>query len=318
MKILITGGAGFIGSNIVDKFLSKDYEVVVLDNLNTGNLNNLNNNDNNDNNNDNNKNKNENLKFINKDICDDDLNLEDIDIVIHHAAQINVRTSVEKPVYDGNINILGTLNILEKMRKYDVKKIIFASSGGAVYGEPQYMPVDENHPVAPMSPYGLSKFCGEEYIKLYNRLYGIEYAILRYSNVFGERQDPRGEAGVISIFIDKIMNNQKPTIFGDGNQTRDFVYVGDVANANLMALNWKNEIVNIGTGIETSVNELFNVIADELNYNDKPIYDKPREGEVYRIALDIKKAEELGWKSTVDLREGIKRTVEWMKRLKRL
>jgi len=207
---------------------------------------------------------------------------------------------------------------LEKMRKYDVKKIIFASSGGAVYGEPHYMPVDEKHPVAPMSPYGLSKFCGEEYIKLYNRLYGIDYTILRYSNVFGERQDPMGEAGVISIFIDKIMNNQRPTIFGDGNQTRDFVYVGDVANANLMALNWKNEIVNIGTGKETSVNELYEVIAKELNYKDKPIYDKPREGEVYRIALNISKAEELGWKPSVDLKEGIKRTVEWMKGLKSL
>ena len=300
VKVLITGGAGFIGSHVVDKYLDNDYEVVVLDNLSTGNLKNLNNKD---------------IEFINKDICDDDLNLEDIDIVIHHAAQINVRTSVEKPVYDGNINVLGTLNILEKMRKYDVKKIIFASSGGAVYGEPQYMPVDEKHPVAPMSPYGLSKFCGEEYIKLYNRLYGIEYTILRYANVFGERQDPMGEAGVISIFIDKIMNNQRPTIFGDGNQTRDFVYVGDVANANLMALNWKNEIVNIGTGKETSVNELYNVIANELNYNYKPIYDKPREGEVYRIALNINKAGELGWKPTVDLKEGIKRTVEWMKSL---
>lgn len=300
MKVLITGGSGFIGSHIVDKFLDNDCEVVVLDNLSTGNLRNL---------------KNKNIEFTNKNICDNDLNLEDMDIVIHHAAQINVRTSVEKPVYDGNMNILGTLNILEKMRKYDVKKIIFASSGGAVYGEPQYIPVDEKHPVSPMSPYGLSKYCGEEYIKLYNRLYGIEYAILRYSNVFGERQDPRGEAGVISIFIDKMINNQRPTIFGDGNQTRDFVYVGDVANANLMALNWKNEIVNIGTGKEISINELFNVIADELNYNDKPIYDKPREGEVYRIALNINKAEELGWKPSVDLKEGIKRTVEWMKSL---
>ncbi|ABR55965.1 NAD-dependent epimerase/dehydratase [Methanococcus aeolicus Nankai-3] len=300
MKVLITGGAGFIGSHIVDKFLENNHEVVVLDNLTTGNLDNI-------------KRNNDNIEFINKSIRDNDLNFEDIDVVIHHAAQINVRTSVENPVLDGDINILGLINILEKIKKYGVKKIIFASSGGAVYGEPEYMPVDENHVGAPMSPYGVSKFCGEEYIKLYNRLYGIDYTILRYSNVFGERQDPLGEAGVISIFIDKMVKNEKATIFGDGGQTRDFVYVGDVAEANLKALDWKNEIVNIGTGIETSVNELYSVIANELNYNDKPIYDKPREGEVYRISLEINKAKKLGWKPIVDLKEGIKRTVEWTK-----
>ncbi|UXM85438.1 SDR family oxidoreductase [Methanococcus aeolicus] len=300
MKVLITGGAGFIGSHIVDKFLENNHEVVVLDDLTTGNLDNI-------------KRNNDNIEFINKSILDNDLNFEGVDAVIHHAAQINVRTSVENPVLDGDINILGLINILEKIKKYNVKKIIFASSGGAVYGEPKYMPVDENHVVAPMSPYGLSKFCGEEYIKLYNRLYDIDYTILRYSNVFGERQDPLGEAGVISIFIDKMVKNEKATIFGDGGQTRDFVYVGDVAEANLKALDWKNEIVNIGTGIETSVNELYSVIANELNYDGKPIYDEPREGEVYRISLNINKAKKLGWKPSVDLKEGIKRTVEWMK-----
>ncbi|AEF97183.1 SDR family oxidoreductase [Methanotorris igneus] len=303
MKILVTGGAGFIGSHIVDELIKNGHEVVILDNLVTGNKNNIN----------------PKAEFVEGDITnknlDEKIDFQDIDVVIHQAAQINVRKSVEDPIYDGDVNVLGTLNILENMRRYDVKKIIYASSGGAVYGEPEYLPVDENHPIAPLSPYGLSKYCGEEYIKLYNRLYGIEYCILRYSNVYGERQDPRGEAGVISIFIDRILNNKNPIIFGDGNQTRDFVYVKDVARANLMALDWKNEIVNIGTGKETSVNELFKIIADELNYEDKPIYDKPREGEVRRIYLDIKKAEMLGWKPEVDLKEGIKRVVNWMKQM---
>ncbi|ACX73455.1 NAD-dependent epimerase/dehydratase [Methanocaldococcus vulcanius M7] len=299
--ILVTGGAGFIGSHIVDKLIENNYDVIILDNLTTGNKNNIN----------------PKAEFVNADIrnkdLDEKINFKDVEVVIHQAAQINVRNSVENPVYDADVNILGTINILEMMRKYDINKIIFASSGGAVYGEPNYLPVDENHPINPLSPYGLSKYVGEEYIQLYNRLYGTEYAILRYSNVYGERQDPRGEAGVISIFIDKMLKNQRPIIFGDGNQTRDFVYVGDVAKANLMALNWKNEVVNIGTGKETSVNELYKVIANELNYNNKPIYDKPREGEVYRIFLDVKKAQNLGWVPDVDLKEGIKKVINWMR-----
>jgi UDP-glucose 4-epimerase len=192
------------------------------------------------------------------------------------------------------------------MKEYGVKKIIFSSSGGAVYGEPKYLPVDEKHDVNPLSPYGLSKFCAEEYIKLYNRLYNIEYCILRYSNVYGKRQDPLGEAGVISIFIDKMKKGESPIIYGNGNQTRDFVNVKDVSKANLMALNWKNEIVNIGSGKETSVNELFKIISSEVGFDKNPIYEKERDGEVYRIYIDYNYAKSLGWIPEVEMDNGIK------------
>ncbi|MBA2840122.1 UDP-glucose 4-epimerase [Methanococcus maripaludis] len=290
MKILVTGGAGFIGSHIVDLLIENGHDVSILDNLSTGNE----------------KNLNSKAKFIKGDILDKKLDLTGFECVIHEAAQINVRTSVENPVFDANINVLGTINILEKMKEYNVKKIIFSSSGGAVYGEPEYLPVGEKHSVKPLSPYGLSKFCAEEYIKLYNRLYGIEYCILRYSNVYGERQDPLGEAGVISIFIDKMKNGESPVIYGDGNQTRDFVNVKDVAKANLMALNWKNDILNIGSGKEISVNELFSIISSETGFAKDPIYEKEREGEVYRIYIDYSKAKTLGWVPEVELKNGIK------------
>ncbi|MBA2852739.1 UDP-glucose 4-epimerase [Methanococcus maripaludis] len=290
MKILATGGAGFIGSHIVDILIENGHDVSILDNLSTGNE----------------KNLNSKAKFIKGDILDKNLDLTGFECVIHEAAQINVRTSVEDPVFDANINVLGTINILEKIKEYGVKKIIFSSSGGAVYGEPEYLPVGEKHSVKPLSPYGLSKFCAEEYIKLYNRLYGIEYCILRYSNVYGKRQDPLGEAGVISIFIDKMKKGETPIIYGDGNQTRDFVNVKDVAKANLMALDWKNDIVNIGSGKETSVNELFKIISSETGFNKDPIYENERDGEVYRIYIDYSKAKRLGWIPEVELENGIK------------
>jgi UDP-glucose 4-epimerase len=290
LKILVTGGAGFIGSHIVDILIENGHDVSILDNLSTGNE----------------KNLNSSAKFIKGDILDKNLDLTGFECVIHEAAQINVRTSVEDPIFDANINVLGTINILEKIKEYGVKKIIFSSSGGAVYGEPEYLPVDEKHGVKPLSPYGLSKFCAEEYIKLYNRLYGIEYCILRYSNVYGKRQDPLGEAGVISIFIDKMKKGKTPIIYGDGNQTRDFVNVKDVAKANLMALDWKNDIVNIGSGKETSVNELFKIISSKTGFNKDPIYEKEREGEVYRIYIDYTKAKSLGWIPEVELDNGIR------------
>jgi len=295
--ILVTGGAGFIGSHVVDLLIENNYNVIVLDNLTTGSVENLN----------------KKARFIKGDIRDENLDFRDIEGVIHLGAQVNVRTSLERPLYDCDVNVLGTLNILETMRRYDVEKIVFASSV-AVYGNPQYLPVDEEHPKKPLSPYGLSKYCGERYIELYRDLYGINYTILRYSNVYGERQDPRGEAGVVSIFIESMLRGRTPTIYGDGYQTRDFVYVGDVARGTLMALNWKNKVVNIGTGQETTINHLYSVIADTLNFKEKPLYADPREGEIYRMVVNIERALDLQWRPTVDLREGIRRTVEWMKR----
>ncbi|GBF36637.1 UDP-glucose 4-epimerase [Methanofervidicoccus abyssi] len=297
VRILVTGGAGFIGSHVVDHLLENNYTVIVLDNLSTGNI----------------KNLNKKVEFIKGDIRDKDLDFRDIDGIIHLGAQVNVRTSLKEPLYDCDVNIMGTLNILETMRRYDVEKIVFASSV-AVYGDPKYLPVDEEHPKEPLSPYGLSKYCSEKYIELYGDLYGIDYTILRYSNVYGERQNPRGEAGVVCIFIESMLKGKTPTIFGDGYQTRDFVYVGDVAKSTIMALNWKNKVVNIGTGRETSINHLYNIIADILNFKEKPVYSDPREGEIYRMVVSIERALDLQWKPTVDLREGIRRTVEWMKK----
>ncbi|HIP84604.1 MAG TPA: NAD-dependent epimerase/dehydratase family protein [Methanothermococcus okinawensis] len=297
MRILVTGGAGFIGSHVVDALIENNYNVTVLDNLSTGNIENLN----------------KKAEFIRGDIRDKNLDFRDIDGVIHLGAQVNVRTSLEKPLYDCDVNTLGTLNILETMRRYDVEKIVFASSV-AVYGDPKYLPVDEEHPKKPLSPYGLSKYCSERYIELYSELYSIDYTILRYSNVYGERQDPRGEAGVVSIFIESMLKGKAPTIYGDGHQTRDFVYVGDVARGTLMGLNWRNKIVNIATGRETTINQLYTTIADTLNFKGKPRYTGAQEGEIYRMVLDIGRALDLQWRPTVDLGEGIRRTIEWMRR----
>jgi len=297
LRILVTGGAGFIGSHVVDALIENNYNVTVLDNLSTGNIENLN----------------KKAEFIRGDIRDKNLDFRDIDGVIHLGAQVNVRTSLEKPLYDCDVNTLGTLNILETMRRYDVEKIVFASSV-AVYGDPKYLPVDEEHPKKPLSPYGLSKYCSERYIELYSELYSIDYTILRYSNVYGERQDPRGEAGVVSIFIESMLKGKAPTIYGDGHQTRDFVYVGDVARGTLMGLNWRNKIVNIATGRETTINQLYTKIADTLNFKGKPRYTGAQEGEIYRMVLDIGRALDLQWRPTVDLGEGIRRTIEWMRR----
>lgn len=303
MKVLVTGGAGFIGSHIVDLLIENNHEVVIIDNLSTGNK----------------KNINPKAKFYEADItCPDILNIfqqEKPDAVCHQAAQINLRTSVKEPIKDATINILGTINLLECARQTDVKKFVYASSSGARYGNPASVPCDETHPIKPMSPYGISKHSAEHYVWLYSQLYDIDHNIVAYANVYGPRQDPKGEAGVISIFINAIKDNKECTIFGDGNQTRDYVYVKDVAMANLLALEntTSSKNFNISTGVETSVNELFDKIKIIMGKGES-IHTDPVPGEVQKIALSYNLAQkELNWKPKTQLDQGLRQTIEFFK-----
>jgi len=299
MSVVVTGGAGFIGSHLTEA-LCREYEVVIIDDLSSGNVENL-------------RSIKSKIRFYRKNILGKDIKkiLKDAEIIFHFAAQINVRKSVEDPKYDLDVNAGGIINLVESSP--NLERFIFASSGGAVYGEPNYLPVDEAHETNPISPYGVSKLTGEKYLNYYRISNGLKVACLRYANVYGERQDPRGEAGVISIFLDCLKKGRAPVIFGDGRQTRDYVYVSDAVSAALSAMN-KEGIYNIGTGIETSVNELVDIISKVTGRKIKPVYAEERKGEVRRICLDIKKAgKELGWKPVVSLREGISRVWEAIK-----
>ncbi len=304
MRILVSGGAGFIASHIADKYIEKGHEVHILDNLSSGRMANIN----------------KNAVFHEIDLREaNKVNalMNDIkpDIVNHHAAQISVVYSAKKPGEDAAINIIGSVNLIFASLKANVKKIIYASSGGAVYGEPVYLPVDELHPVNPISPYGISKHTVEHYLEMAYRVYGLNYVVLRYGNVFGERQDPFGEAGVITIFAQNMLKGDKCYIFGDGEQQRDFVYVRDVVNANVIALNSNIQgIFNIGTGYGTSVNKVFNTLKKYTGYGGEPVYKDKRPGEVYRIFLGIEKAKKyMEWESIYSFEQGIKNTVEWIK-----
>lgn len=302
MKILVTGGAGFIGSNVVDAYIEKGYEVVVVDDLSSGKKENLN----------------KKAKFYKLDICDkalEEVFEEGIDIVNHHAAQVDVRKSLADPAFDARINIEGSLNILENCRKYKIKKIIFASSGGVIYGECGNLPPNEDSPISPLSPYGVSKYAMECYLSAYEKIYGLKYTALRYGNVYGPRQDPYGEAGVVAIFSGKMLNNEEVNIFGDGEQVRDYVYVGDVVKANILCLeNGDNEIFNIGTSKATSVNQLFSEMKELTQYSKEAVYKPARAGELMRSSLDVGKAEQkLGWKAEVNLREGLKKTIDFFR-----
>ena len=305
MKILVTGGAGFIGSNLVDALINLGHDVAVIDNLSSGLRRNLN------------------LKARLYEIDIRDKKLSEIferekpDIVDHHAAQIDVRKSGEDPVADAEANILGSLNVITNCLRFGVKRIVYASTGGAIYGDPQYLPADENHPINPISQYGISKHTVEHYLHLYSIIHGLEYVALRYSNVYGQRQNPYGEAGVVAIFAIQMLTGQQPTIFGPGDKTRDYTHVSDIVAANIIALDHgKNTIYNIGTGIETKDQEIFDTLASVLGYKGKPIYAPVRKGEVYRISLNCGKAsKELSWKPKLSLREGITRAADYYKKL---
>ena len=307
MKILVTGGAGFIGSNLVDALIGIGHDVVVVDNLSSGLR----------------KNLNPKARFYEIDIRDKKLSevfeREKPDIVDHHAAQIDVRKSGEDPIADAEANILGSLNLISNCVRFDVKRIVYASTGGAIYGDPQYIPADENHPINPISQYGVSKHTVEHYLHLYSVVNGLNYVILRYSNVYGPRQNPYGEAGVVAIFAIQMLTGKQPTIFGPGDKTRDYAHVFDIVKANIVALDkGKNAIYNIGTGAETSDQEIFDTLAGVLGYKGKPIYAPVRKGEVYRIALDCGKArKELGWSPELSLKEGIAQTAEYYRKLAR-
>ncbi len=308
--VLVTGGAGFIGSHLVDAFLSEGHRVVVVDDLSSGRRENLN----------------PKARFFQLDLCDPTLKeifaQEKIDWINHHAAQIDVRQSVANPQEDARINLLGLLHLLENALRHSVKGVIFASSGGVVYGEPAFLPVREDFPKGPLSPYGVSKLSAEYYLYYYYRVHGLPYIALRYGNVYGPRQDPHGEAGVAAIFTSLMLRGETPTIFGDGHQIRDFVYVEDVARANLLALERLQEIsppasldehaYNVGSGASTSINELFDRLKALTGFRGEPIYGPERPGELKRIYLDVSKAaHELGWQPTTTLQEGLQRTVAY-------
>jgi len=303
MKVLVTGGAGFIGSHLVDRLIQEGHEVVVVDNLLTGKRRNLN----------------KEARFYKQDVQSSRLervfSRERPLLVMHLAAQVDLRRSVEDPIFDAQVNVLGTLNVLQQAVKYGTRKVIFASSGGAIYGEQDIFPAPESHPIRPLSPYGISKLNGEQYLAYYQRVSGIQHVILRYSNVYGPRQDPEGEAGVVAIFMGKMLAGEQPIINGNGRQTRDFVFVDDVVEANLDAMGKEVQgIYNVGTAEETSINDLFRLLVELTNAGCKELHGPAKKGEQARSVVDISRLrQELGWEPKVPLREGLKRTVEFFR-----
>ncbi len=298
MKILVTGGAGFIGSHVVDAYIADGHDVAIVDDLSTGHRENLH----------------PQARFYEMDIRDpalaDVFTIEQPEVVNHHGAQMSVRVSVDDPLRDASINVIGTVNLLENARHNGVRKVIYISTGGAVYGEPRYLPCDEEHPVDPLCPYGISKHTPEHYLALYQRLYQLKYTVLRYPNVYGPRQDPRGEAGVVAIFAGKMLRGERVVINGTGEQERDFVAITDIAAANLAAL-WygDEEIINLGSGRGTSVNEIFAALAEITGYRQPPLFGPTKSGEVFKIYLTGDKARRLlRWRPTVSIEKGLAMT----------
>lgn len=304
MKVLLTGGCGFIGSWIADALIEDGHEVIVIDNLSSGSM----------------KNLNKKARFYKIDIRDK--RIEDIfkihkpDYVIHTSAEISVRESIINPIPSADVNILGTLNLLSNCVKYKVKKFIFSSTGGAIYNCDSIIPTIETEMEDPESPYGISKFTIEKYLKFYKHIYNLDYVSLRYSNIFGPRQSYKGEAGVIAIFINNILSGKEIIINGTGGQTRDYCFVKDVAQANVLALNLSG-IFNVGTGVETSVNEMFKNLQDLLNLDKVPKYIPAIKGELIRSCLDSTKLRNKGWDNKYSFAEGLKETVEFFKEKKK-
>lgn len=300
MRIVVTGGAGFIGSNVVDGFVAAGHDVIAVDDLSHGRRENLS----------------SDIPFHQVDIRSTEFArlLADLrpDVVDHHAAQISVQASVRDPMLDAELNILGSLRLIEACRAAGVGKIIYSSTGGAAVGEPRYLPVDEAHPVSPLSPYGISKHSVEHYFTYYWETFKLPSTILRYPNVYGPRQDPEGEAGVIAIFTQRMLAGEPVTINGDGEQTRDFVHVADIVRANLLALDHGDgEMYHIGSGVETSINTIFTQLARATGYTLEPRHAPALPGEVRSIALDPGKAEhELGWRVEMPIEAGLANTVD--------
>ncbi len=313
MRIVVTGGAGFIGSHIVDEYISAGHEVLVIDDLSTGKAENLN----------------PKALFTKLDIRDASA-LERMfsqfhpQIVNHHAAQIDIRRSVADPAFDAAVNIVGSINLLDQAVKHKVDGFIFASSGGAIYGETP-VPAMETAVKAPISPYGAAKAAVENYMFVYQKTFGLPTVALRYGNVYGPRQDPKGEAGVVSIFAGAILAGKTPTIFGSGDQVRDYVFVGDVARANLLAIDYLYHhtgepntpddcAFNIGSGVSTSVNELYRMLAEAIGFEKEAVHGAPRPGELMESRLDISRAHEiLGFTPQTSLGEGLRKVIDWLK-----
>ncbi|MGG3926634.1 NAD-dependent epimerase/dehydratase family protein [Metabacillus fastidiosus] len=305
MKVLVTGGAGFIGSHIVDLLIKQGFDVVIVDNLSTGSLDNIQ----------------KNIKFYNCDLSSPRLEtifkLEKPLYVIHQAAQVDVSKSVNDPLLDAENNILATINLLNNCKKFNVNKIIYASSC-AVYGDTDDISIPEEHPINPLSFYGASKYTAEEYIRLFHKLFGLRFTILRYANVFGPRQTSKGEGGVVAIFFDQLINNKQPAIFGNGEQTRDFIYVKDVARANVLALtNGDNNVFNISRNEKTSINNLYKMMQLIAKIDKEPLYMPQRPGDILYSRLNNIKADKLlKWKSKLNLKDQLKETFEYYKEKK--
>lgn len=303
LHIALTGGAGFIGSHLAQAFLAAGHRVTVIDDLSSG--------------------KPENLPpaaelhalDIRSPAAAELVAQPGFDVLVHHAAQMEVRRSVEEPAFDAEVNIVATLKLLEAARRGTVRQVIFASTGGAIYGEQEHFPAREEHPTAPLSPYGVAKLAVERYLFMYHAVYGLEAVCLRYANVYGERQNPKGEAGVIAIFLDRLLADRAPVIHGDGLQTRDYIHVSDVVRANLAALGRPGfAIYNVGTGIETSVVELYEGLRQAAGSELAAVHGPAKPGEQRRSSIDpAKLRRELGLPAPLPLAEGLRRTAEWFR-----